>query len=374
MSPNDRMGVVLVLGGYGNFGKRICCGLARANVPLIVAGRRIAQAEALVQDLRQAYPSASARGEGVNAEHGLEAGLERLRPAVVVNTCGPFQDKDYAAAQACIACRVHYVDLADGREFVAGITALDMPAKAAGVCVISGASTVPGLSSAVLEHYKAEFAEIDSLEFGISPGQKSERGLATTQSILTYLGKHLKPARGRKRARYGWQDLHHVRYPELGERWMANCDIPDLDLLPERYGIRHICFSAGMEVPLVHFGLWAMSWAVRLGLPVDLTRHAPLLLRASHWFDRFGTGDGGMHVIIRGKGQNGQPHIRRWFIIARKGDGPQIPCMPAIVLAHKLASGNNHFAAGARPCVGLVSLIEYMEKLQPFAVTVYADG
>ena len=370
---NPRQNEVLILGGYGNFGKRICHGLARSGVPVIIAGRRIGQAEALAQEIRQAYPAANARAEAVDVERDLAEQLARLKPAVVVNTCGPFQGSSYVAVQACIASGVHYIDLADGREFVTGITALNARAKAAGVCVISGASTVPGLSSAVLEQYKSEFSEIESLEFGISPGQKSERGLATTQSILTYLGKPLKPSHGQDGTRYGWQDVHRVRHPELGWRWMANCDIPDLDLLPERYSIQHIRFSAGMEVPLVHFGLWAMSWAVRLGLPVNLTQYAPALLRISNWFDRFGSGDGGMHVIIRGNGQNGQPHTRRWFIIARNGDGPQIPCVPAILLAQKLASGNQPIVPRAQPCVGLISLAEYMEKLQPFAVTVYAE-
>ena len=108
----------------------------------------------------------------------------------------PFQIKRYEVAEACIAACVHYVDLADGRGFVTGIPALDASAKSAGVWVISGASTVPGLSSAVLEHYRSEFATIDSLRYGISPGQKAERGLATTQGILSYVGKPLKAVPG----------------------------------------------------------------------------------------------------------------------------------------------------------------------------------
>jgi uncharacterized membrane protein len=40
--------------------------------------------------------------------------------------------------------------LADGRQFVAGISSLDALAAAAGLTVISGASSVPALSSAVI--------------------------------------------------------------------------------------------------------------------------------------------------------------------------------------------------------------------------------
>lgn len=356
---------VLILGGYGNFGKRIAAALVRSGVPVIIAGRNAEKAVALATE-----SGSLARAEAIDAETNLAAALERLRPGVVVNTCGPFQLKNYSVAQACINAGVHYIDLADGRTFVTGITALDSIAKAAGIWAISGASTVPGLSSAVLEHYKGEFSQIDSLVYGISPGQKAERGLATTQGILTYVGKKLKPISGDATPRYGWQDIYRQDYPELGKRWMANCDIPDLDLLSSRYGIKHIRFSAGMEHTLLHLGIWKLSWLARLGMPLHLEKHAAFLLRASHWFDRFGTDSGGMHMIISGKDKNGRPHTRRWFIIAHNGDGPQIPCIPAIILARKLAEAELP-GSGAAPCVGMVTLKEYLQELKPFAIRTY---
>ena len=364
---------VLVLGGYGNFGKRIAQALVRHNVPVIIAGRDLGKAQALAAKIHAGQPQAQIRAVALDAEIDLEDCLRKFQPTVVINTCGPFQNKNYTVAEICIRQKTHYIDLADGREFVTGITQLDQAAKAAGICVISGTSTVPGLSSAVLEQYKHEFSQIDELIFGISPGQKAERGLATTAGILTYIGKRLRPVRGDLKPRYGWQDIYRQKYPELGSRWMANCDIPDLDLLPERYDIKRIQFSAGMENPLLHFGIWGLSLLVRLGVPMNLSRRAQFLLRASHWFDPFGTDDGGMHVIIKGKNQKGEQHERSWFIVARNGDGPQIPCVPAIILAKKLANG---FAmqAGALPCLGLVSLQEYLDELSRFSVSVHTRG
>lgn len=359
------MNKVLILGGYGNFGKRIAHALVRSGVPVIIAGRNQQKAEALAMAL-----GSLAKPEMVDAENNLAATLERLKPRVVVNTCGPFQLKNYDVAEVCIRAGIHYIDLADGREFVTGITTLDEKAKVSGVTVISGASTVPGLSSAVLEHYRGEFSNIDSLIYGISPGQKAERGLATTQGILTYIGKALKPVMGDTKPRYGWQNAYQQPYPELGKRWMANCDIPDLDLLPAHYGIKNIRFSAGMENTFLHVGIWCMSWLVRFGLPLHLEKHAPFLLRVSYWFDHFGTADGGMHVIMSGIGKNGQPHKRTWFIVARDGDGPQIPCVPAIILARKLATDQS-LASGAKPCVGMVTLGEYLEELKPFSIRTY---
>jgi hypothetical protein len=364
---------VLILGGYGNFGKRIAAGLARHKVPVIVAGRNAAKAHALATQLYADYPEAHVRAEAFDADTGLASHLQRLQPGIVINACGPFQDKDYRIAETCIAHKIHYIDLADGRAFVAGISRLNEAAKQAGVCVISGASTVPALSSAVLDFFREDFDVIDELKIGISPGQKAERGLATTQAILSYIGKPLQRVRSDTESRYGWQDMYLQPYPDIGYRWMANCDVPDLDLLPARYGVRSIKFSAGMESWLLHLGIWVLGWLVRLGLPLDLKKHAAFLLKTSHWFDRFGTGDGGMHVLIRGKTAQGKFIRRRWFLIAKNGDGPQVPCVPAILLAKKLAQGLP-IPTGAGPCLSLINLRDYLSELERFSIKGFRLG
>ena len=356
-------GSVLVLGGYGNFGRRIAARLIQHDVPVIVAGRSLDKAEAEVRALN----SSLAKPAAFDAMQALGGQLQASRPLVAVNTVGPFQTSNYSVARCCIAHGVHYVDLADGRDFVTGIVALNEDAKRAGVSVIAGASTVPGLSSAVIEHYAGEFAEIDDLVYGISPGQKAERGLATTQGILTYVGKRLRPFAGVKSPIYGWQDLYRQDYPELGRRWMANCDIPDLDLLPPHYGIKSIRFSAGLELSPLHLGLWGLGWLVRLGVPLDLPRHAGLMLKVSNLLNGFGSADGGMHMILRGRGKDGTPQERRWFIVAKGGDGPQIACVPAILLARNLAR-REEMARGAYACVGLVSLEDYARELRDYRI------
>ncbi len=361
---------VLILGGYGNFGSRIVASLVKANIAIIIAGRDQKKAEKLAQNLTEIYPNCNVEIAIFDVKNELAAQLKNLNPAVVINTAGPFQNSDYSVAEICIQHSIHYIDLADGRDFVRGISALDEKAKQAQTLVISGASTVPALSSAVLEKYKNEFLEIDSLVFGISPGQKAQRGLATTKGILTYVGKPLKPCSGSDKTRYGWQDLYRVEYPGLGKRWMANCDIPDLDIFPSYYGIKRIRFSAGMENTLPHLGIWLFSWLVRIGLPLNLPKHAAFLLKISRYFDWLGTADGGMHVAIEGKDKNQKAKSVKWFIIAKNGDGPQIPTIPAIILAKKILS-NQITARGAMPCVALITLDEYMNELKEVEVQQY---
>ena len=359
------MNKVLILGGYGNFGKRIAHLLTCQNIAVIIAGRNEAKAKELLASLPQNLAEIAI----FDVNQDLARQLELLKPTVVINTCGPFQNSDYSVAKTCIVKGVHYIDLADGRDFVNGITTLDDEAKHHKVTVISGASTVPGLSSAVIEHYLPEFASLDMLKFGIAPGQKAERGLATTQAILSYVGKRLKSCAGYT-TRYGWQDLYRQHYPEIGNRWMANCDIPDLDLLPAKYGIKKICFSAGMESRLVHMGIWMLSWLVRAGVVRDLPKQASILLKASNWFDCLGSADGGMHMILSGKDREGRAITRKWFIIALNGDGPYIPTVPAIILAKKILEGQFR-NIGAMACVGLITLDEYLYELRNLLVKTY---
>jgi saccharopine dehydrogenase-like NADP-dependent oxidoreductase len=66
----------------------------------------------------------------------------------LLHLAGPFQGQDYAVAKACLQVGVPYIDMADGREFVAKFSSLDAAAQAKGIPLITGASTVPGLSSA----------------------------------------------------------------------------------------------------------------------------------------------------------------------------------------------------------------------------------
>lgn len=364
---------VLILGASGNFGSKIAKLLAKSNIELILSGRRKDSLTHLKNDLLKAYPDALININSFDIHQNIRQHLESINPFLVINTCGPFQTADYSLATCCIDLGIHYIDLADGREFVNGIhDALNDLAKSKNCLVVSGASTVPCLSSAVLDHFKNQFSEITSLKYGITPGQKTERGLATTQAILSYIGKPLKSIPGDSKKRYGWQDLYRQTYPVLGKRWMANCDIPDYDLFPKYYGIQDIQFSAGLESHCLHLSLWLLSWLVRLHFSFHLEKQASLLLKLSHLFDSFGSANGGMHIIISGKDHSGNSKTITWFIIAKNNEGPFIPTIPSVILAKKLVAGSLNLT-GALPCMNLISLEEYLKELDQNKIQIYTQ-
>jgi hypothetical protein len=62
---------------------------------------------------------------------------------------------------------------------------------------------------------------------------------------------------------------------------------------------------------------------------------------------------------ITGIDLNNQLTLLKWFIIVRKGDGPNVPIIPAIVLAKKMFE-NSLDLPGVHPCAGLISLKSYL--------------
>tara|TARA_A200000113_G_scaffold218393_1_gene225870 strand:- start:97 stop:1188 length:1092 start_codon:yes stop_codon:yes gene_type:complete len=355
---------ILIIGGYGNFGSFISRTLAKEdNICVIVAGRSIEKAQALADEI-------NGEAAQLDIKAGFAEALTRLKPDIVIHTSGPFQAQGYDVAKACIEAGAHYIDLADGREFVEGITALEKTAKDKGVFVISGASSVPCLTSALVDHYKGEFETLESLDYGITTAQKTARGLATTAAILTYTGKPIPTLiDGTVTDIYGWQGLHARKYPALGWRLLGNCDVPDLALFPKRYPeLKTVRFYAGLEIPFIHVTLWALSWLVRIGFIKNLAKAAPLMLKTSYLFDWLGSANSAFHMELSGKGKNGADKTITFELTARSGDGPYIPCMPAILLAKKLANDELP-ERGAYPCMGFITKDEYLSALSEMDIS-----
>ncbi len=364
---------ILVLGGYGNFGSYICRSLAAEDdIQLIIAGRSGDTCKTFAQSLTDAKHKPEYKI--IDARHDLYQALLNLKPHVVIHTCGPFQGQDYTIAKSCIKYGCHYLDLADGRNFVSGINVLHGDAKEKNVSIISGASSVPCLSSAIIDHYLPQFEKLQNIDYGIATAQQTNRGLATTSSVLSYTGQGFKTLiNGDMKTVYGWQNLHRHRYPEFGKRFLGNCDIPDLELFPQYYpNLKTIRFYAGVEMSFMHLGLWMLSFLPRWKIIKSLAPFAPKLIKASNLFDGFGSGNSALHMQMSGIGKDRKPLQKTFHLTAKDGHGPYIPCMPAIVLAKQLIRGTFQ-KAGAFPCVSLITLETYLDALKHLNIQSYDD-
>jgi hypothetical protein len=237
------------------------------------------------------------------------------------------------------------------------------------VSVISGASSVPALSSAVVDRYAPCFRQLTAIRIGIASGARAP-GLATVRGIFGYLGKPFTRLQGGAWVTtHGWLDLHRHRFPSpLGLRWMGSCDVPDLAVFPNRYpGVSTVTFHAGFASDLGHLAVYALAGLVRAGV---LNSAAPLagpLNRLSRLLEPVVSHRGGMFVTLEGTGRSGAPLSLTWSLLAAQNHGPQIPCGAAIALVRKLADGQS-LPVGAMPCVGLLSVEEYLAPLRELEV------
>jgi hypothetical protein len=364
---------VLILGAFGTFGRLITDTLARTtDLPIIAAGRHL-------PELHQEY-RAGIRTLAIDSHALSAAELQKLAPAVLIDTVGPFQTRDRKLAETCIALGIHYLDIADGREFVQNVRALNAAAVERNVLVVSGASTLPALSSAVIENLAGAFSEIEAIDIGIAPGFSGPRGLATIRSVLGYVGRPIPVwRRARMRSAPGWGDTKRYRYPlPVGRRNLSLIDVPDTNLIPLRYpNLRRLAVRAGHEVALVHHALRLLGMLVRVGLIRDLAAHAQIMQRMAGWFDGFGSNNGAMHVQLRGRGRDGRLQSHTWTLIAENGDGPRIPTTAAVVLTKKLlhVPGFAPIALrGAMPASNLLTLREFEGEWRTLAIRAIVTG
>jgi hypothetical protein len=200
---------------------------------------------------------------------------------------------------------------------------------------------------------------------GISSGARAP-GIATVRGVFSYAGKPIKVLKdGSWATAFGWRGLERHRFPApLERRWLGTCDVPDLDVLPQRYPTaKTVTFQAGFASDTGHLVVWTLAGLVKAGLLANMMPFASPLNRLSRWIEPLVSDKGGMFVTLEGTGRKGEPHIITWNIIAGHNHGPFIPCGASIVLANKIADGVK-LPAGAMPCVGLLTVAEYIDALQ----------
>ncbi len=355
---------VLVIGATGVFGSRLCERLARIEgLNLVVTSRDNDRARRLAERLHGRVPALQVTGAALRIDdtlaQPLERALDKWRPNLVIHAAGPFQGQSYHVAEACLASGAHYIDLADSTDFVVGFERLDAVARSAGRLAVTGASSVPGLSSVVVDSLAAELRSVDTIETGIAPGNRAPRGRAVVEAVLGYAGQAIPAWRENARTEaVGWLGLRRKTVPGLGSRWFSDCDVPDLVLFPKRYRVRDLRFGASLELSFLHLGLWGLSGLRRARLLPNLRRFAALLHPLAGWFEGFGTDCGGMYVEVTGEGKDGLPSLKTWSLVAKQGHGPYVPTLPAVILARKLAEGSLT-RTGAMPCLGLFTLQEF---------------
>src|SRR5688572_27115122 len=361
---------ILLLGGYGTFGGRLAHLLAEEErLTLLLAGRSIQKAKKFCEGL----PSGAGKVPVFfDRNANVEAQIRESHPDLVVDAMGPFQvygDDPYRVVKACIASGVDYMDLADGSEFVKGIRQFDDEAKAKNIYVLSGVSSFPVLTAAVVRKLSQDMTCVNRITGGIAPSPYAGVGLNVIRAIASYAGKPLSLIRNGKPATgYGLTETMRYTicppgYLPLNNTLFSLVDVPDLKVLPELWPeLDSIWLGAGPVPEVLHRMLIGLSWLVRLRILPSLLPFASLFHFVINTL-RWGEHRGGMFVSVEGTNQGGERIERSWHLLAERGDGPFIPSMAVQALILQSLAGQKP-PAGARPATEELEVADYEEIFQ----------
>jgi len=356
---------ILILGGYGTFGGRLAHLLAEdGRLTLWLAGRSIQKAKTFCEGL----PS-GARKVPVffdrNAD--VEVQIREIKPDVVVDAMGPFQvygEDPYRVVKACIANGVNYMDLADASDFVKGVRQFDEEAKANDIYVLSGVSSFPVLTAAVVRKLSYDMTCVNTIKGGIAPSPYAGVGLNVIRAITSYAGKPISLTRnGTPATGYGLTETMRYTigppgYLPLHNTLFSLVDVPDLKVLPEHWPeLDSIWLGAGPVPEVLHRMLIGLSWLVRLRILPSLLPFASLFHFVINIL-RWGEHRGGMFVSVEGTDQGGKGIERSWHLLAEGDDGPFIPSMAIQALILQCLAGREP-PTGARAATQELEVSDY---------------
>lgn len=350
---------VVVLGGYGSFGSLIADRLVNTGTDVIIAGRNDRRGRAFATTIQARFVRCDASDEASLRETVTGAFL-------VVNATGPYSASDYSIPKICIEEKCNYIDLADGREYVKNFHTLDRLAKENSVFACTGASTTPAVTSALVDELLKEISKASEIKIAMSPGTKNPAGMATFESILSYVGKPIKIWKdGTWQEKRGWSDAEMVHFAKpIGRRRAQLCDIPDLDIFPQHYQANTVIFKAGVELTILNIALEILGGMRKLIPQIALPKLTKFLIFGSNFFKPFGTSAGGLQIWV-----TDSLGAQKSMAVVAPHNGPRIPSSPAVLMAKKLLNSEIP-AYGAFPCMGFINLNELTEYLSPFGITI----
>lgn len=356
---------VLILGGYGTFGGRLARLLCDTpGLTLVIAGRSESKAITFCEVLP---PGAGREAQAVDRDSDLERRLSEIAPDIVVDASGPFQaygDDPYRVVKAALAAGCHYLDFADGSEFVRGISRFDEAARRSGTVILSGVSSFPVLTAAVVRHLASDLDSIQSISGGIAPSPYAGIGLNVIRAIAGYGGKKVTVRRGGEDGiAYALTETrrHTIAppgYVPLNAIDFSLVDVPDLQLLTDLWPeVQSVWMGAGPVPAVLHRVLRWLAHSVRWGMLPSLTPFAGVMFRATNVL-RWGEHRGGMFVEIEGRKPGGPAVKRSWHLLAEGDDGPFIPAMAIEIIVRNWLAGRRP-RAGARAALTEIEVADY---------------
>lgn len=319
---------IVVVGATGEMGTRVCRLIRRMAPTVLLVGT-----------------NRSGRGHAEFPIHQLDLadreGMAALLTTadLVINAVGPFTYDPAALVHAAISSRCHYADLSERLEFVERVREIgeQRAAAKAGVLVVPGCSTVPGLVDALAQRWQGDSGVV-GLRVFLSMGSRNPVTRALLASLLLPIGR--KGPGGRWFGKLvthevlDGRELYFGSYPapfsngqvRVGQRFMPICFHMGFD---RRALNRMLALAAPM------LGRFGARWVERAaGIALPFARLARNL----------GTERGILSVVA----EDADGRERGRTEVIAETAGLDIPALPAVWLAQALVREGWAAAPGVR--------------------------
>ncbi len=185
---------VIVLGGQGLFGRTIVDQLQAVGIRSLVAGRH---SKADVQ---------------INANDTASIRAAVAPGDLVIDTAGPFQRRTMALVQAAIDIGFDLIDINDNLRYAEQILALEKQIAAAGIRVLSSASSVSAFAAAAVE--QSGISEPLRITAFLAPATRHTANRGTALSLIESVGQPVRVWRnGKLQTLTGWGEQRRFEMP-----------------------------------------------------------------------------------------------------------------------------------------------------------------
>ena len=369
-----RSSKLLIIGGYGTFGGRLAGLLANnPNLTLLIAGRSLHKAQTFVEQNSSAMIPVAFDRDGDALTQ-----IKALAPDIVIDASGPFQaygEKPYRVAEAAISIGAHYLDLADGTDFVCNIETLDTAAREKDVFVLAGTSTCPVLTTAVARELSRDLARVESITGGIAPSPFAGLGRSVVEAIADYAGKPIQVIRdGQLKADHTITSTREFTIAPPGDvplppMTFSLIDVPELRLLSNLdKPPRNTWLGVSTTPAIYHRLLRLVARLVKAGIVPTLRPLAGVMHFVMNHLS-WGEHRGGMFIEVRGTDLQGEQVRQSWHLIANGDNGPNVPALAAAAIVHRCIDGRAP-KPGARPAMDDLDLSDYLPMFEALDIRI----
>jgi hypothetical protein len=341
---------IVVYGGSGFFGRLVVQDLLHhSDAEIIIASRDPKNINFKLKDPTRIKYFIS----DINDSESIEKVIDGTD--VVVCCIGPFQGMSLNLLNACINKKVHYVDVADDRDFLLNAYQFEESIDDSGIKAFIGGSVIPGLSMLLSKYCLLKNTSVDKVKICITPGTKHVRGPGSFACLLDTLGNHIQTVEnGELKSVDGWSGREKIEFPKpIGDRHVYYVvDTPDYYLQPKILGASTVQFKIGAEFDYLNkcqaimgklketFGLRSLNFLI------------PLFRKIIAFAGIFGTTRGGVIVETQ---KFSEPNSKYSLSISARSHGEIIPAiLPSIAVIKLLKKQINE--------TGIVNLAHWLDQ------------